>query len=415
MDDWRPDRMELELDTQVAHDGVSVHFRFRWDQPNPGGWIHDMLVYLDGEWQNLAEPSPWESPEHDGFYEDRLSFLLDDGSVEGFGAFGGWLTAHEGMRSLPSAIPPERVRAHEHFGPDGLDVEDVRKYIPQSRTGEWWEGRWDAVRSPETLARLKREGVFLDLPMWRAHRSDPLGYGTDAHVLEYRHADAGRKSYTSQAWDREAGPEYMFDPAAVADGALDYHAVMSGEVPEQGADTYALTPDVTVPFDPDVAEWEGAMIPRRPLREPRGSAADWTASGDWADGEWTVTMSRRLRTDHPLDTTQLTPGSVYHWSPAIHHGAGKRWHWVGYPYRLGIGVEPEPGPDHPDPGPLIARERGSPVDWSTVPTRTLPMVFPGLQTWTDLTDDDHDRHEAVREPETTMWALHGRDGPAGPG
>ena len=81
------------------------------------------------------------------------------------------------------------------------------------------------------------------------------------------------------------------------------------------------------------------MIPRRPLRQPHGSAADWTASGTWADGKWTVQMRRDLRTDHPLDTTQLEPGGVYAWAPAVDHGAGQRWHWVGYPRRLGLGVE----------------------------------------------------------------------------
>jgi len=112
--EWMPTDEENQLETQVAYDDEQIRFRFQWDQPNPGGWIHDMLVYHEGTWQQFADPSPWVSdvPEHTGFYEDRISFFLDDGSVRGFEEFGGWLTTHEGMRSLPSAVSPEEVQAH---------------------------------------------------------------------------------------------------------------------------------------------------------------------------------------------------------------------------------------------------------------------------------------------------------------
>jgi hypothetical protein len=410
-DDWRPAEATKELRTQVAHDGERVHFRFRWDQPDPGGWIHDLLVYHEGTWRQFADPSPWVSddPEHAGFYEDRLSFFLDDGSVRGFEAFAGWLTTHEGMRSLPSEVPADEVAAHPHYG-ERLGTSDLRKFLPQACAGAWWEGDWRAVRPPAELRAMKERGEFLDLPMWRAHRSDPVGYGTDAHVLDYRHADEGHETYTSQAWDPGTGPELMFDPEVVEGGALDYAALRAGEFPEQGTGIYALTPDVTVPFDPRVAEWEGAAVPRRPLREPTGSAADWTASGTWTGEEWVVEMSRSLSTDHPLDTTQLDVGGTYLWAPAIHHGAGKRWHWVGYTHRLGIGVEPEPPAAGPEP--LVALEvdtapTPAAVDWDALATHTTPLVFPGVQSWTDLVSGTN--AEAVRDLETTMWELHGRD------
>jgi len=329
--------------------------------------------------------------------------------VRGFEEFGGWLTAHEGMRSLPSAASASEVAAHPHYG-ECLGKSDIRKFIPQACAGEWWEGDWREVRSPAALQAMSERGEFLDLPMWRAHRSDPIGYGTDAHVLDYRHSDTGRKTYDTQTWDPATGPTLMFDPDVVADGALDLATVKAGGFPDQGSGTYALTPDVTVPFDPSVAEWEGAMIPRRPLREPHGSAADWTGSGTWTGEEWVVEMSRALSTVNPLDTTQLTPGETYLWAPAIHHGAGKRWHWTGYTHRLGLGVEPERDPSLPPP--LTAREVDGPdVDWATVPTHILTLVFPGVQSWTDLVTGTH--AEAVRSLETTMWALHGRDDEAG--
>jgi len=412
---WRPEELTKQLRTEIAFTAERIHFRFRWDQPHPGGWIHDMLVYRDGQWQQFADPSPWvadgDNPDHTGFYEDRVSFLLDDGSVKGFEAFGGWLTVHGGMRSMPSEAPESEVQAHEHFGPEGLDETDIRKYIPQACTGEWWENDWRQVRPQQELDRLKRDGVFLDLPMWRAHRSNPKGYGTDHHVLDYRHSDQGQNTYTTQDWDPDEGPELMWDPDVVDGGALDYHAIRDGDFPDQQDDTYALALEDAVEFDPAVAEWEGAMIPRRPLQEPYGSAADWRGTGVWEDGEWVVEMWRDLRTDHPVDTKQLVPGEEYTWTPAVHHGAGQRWHWVAYPYKLGLGVEPDyPGEDNTrETTELVAEEfTGEEPDWDDITTYTIPLIFPGLIDWTDLTTD-HARAEEIRNADITMWELYERN------
>jgi len=411
-DSWLPAEKQKQLDIQTAYNHSEIRFRFQWDQPNPGGWLHDMLVYIDGQWRNFADPSPWVvegDHEYSGFYEDRVSFLLDDGSVLGFEEFGGWLTVHEGMRSLPSQATESEVQAHDHYGSEGLDKPDIRKYIPQACAGEWWENDWREVKSGDELEALKANGVFLDLPMWRAHRSNPKGYGTDHHVLDYRHSDQGQNTYTTQEWDPEDGPEYMWDPNVVADGALDYHEIRDGNFPDQQDGTYALELEDAVEFDPTVAEWEGAMIPRRPLREPHGSAADWRATGVWDDGKWTVEMWRDLQTDHSADTTQLEPGGEYTWTPALHHGAGQRWHWVAYPYKLGLGVEPEyAGHKHTNgTTELVATEfDGESPDWDRVETYTIPLIFPGLLTWDDLTSDSHPRADDIHNAEVTMWELY---------
>lgn len=413
---WRPKTLLKALRTQIAYNEQRIHFRFSWEQPDPGGWLHDMLVYRDGAWRQFANPSPWVASEedetHTGFYEDRVSFILDDGSVKGFAEFGGWLTVHAGMRSMPSEVPESAVKSHAHYGAAGLDRTDIRKYIPHACRGEWWENDWRQVRPPEALDQLKADGVFLDLPMWRAHRSNPLGYGTDHHVLEYRHSDQGRNTYTTQAWDPESGPESMWDPSVVEGGALDYHEVRNGAIPDQQEGVYALEMQHAVPFDPSVAEWEGAMIPRRPLREPHGSAADWRAAGVWENEEWTVEMWRDLETAHPADTTQLEPGGVYTWTPAVHHGAGQRWHWVAYPYQLGLGVEPDyPGdPSTEGTTELVATEfSGDAPDWDVVETYAIPLIFPGTLTWDDLVGSDHPRSRDIRNADVTMWELYQRD------
>lgn len=414
--EWRPSETLKELHTRIAYNDERIYFRFTWEQPHPGGWLHDMLVYQDGKWHTFADPSPWvadgDHESHTGFYEDRVSFLLDDGSVKGFEEFGGWLTVHTGMRSMPSEVPEAEVRQHDHFGPEGLDKTDIRKYIPQACEGEWWENDWRQIRPQEELDQLKADGVFLDLPMWRAHRSNPKGYGTDHHILDYRHSDRGRNTYTTQEWDPEDGPEYMWDPGVLEGGALEYNEIRDGNIPDQQNGTYALEMEDAVAFDPSVAEWEGAMIPRRPLQEPYGSAADWRGDGVWENGQWVVEMWRDLQTDYPTDTRQLEPGGVYTWTPAVHHGAGQRWHWVAYPYKLGLGVKPEYVGDQYTQGTteLVATEfTGETPDWDAIEPYTIPLIFPGVLDWSALTSDDHPRADEIRSAETTMWELYEKD------
>ena len=123
-------------------------------------------------------------------------------------------------------------------------------------------------------------------------------------------------------------------------------------------------------------------------------------------------MWRYLRTDHPADTKQLEPGGIYTWTPAVHHGVGKRWHWVAYPYKLGLGVEPDYLGDRYTQGTteLVATEfTGGTPDWDSVEWYAIPLIFPGLRTWNDLTAESHRRVEAIRNADVTMWELYEKD------
>ncbi|WP_207891143.1 hypothetical protein [Natrarchaeobius oligotrophus] len=68
--DWRPREPLKRLRTQIAYDDRRIYFRFRWDQPDPGGWLHDALVYLVGDHDRAravrnAEVTMWELYEKD--------------------------------------------------------------------------------------------------------------------------------------------------------------------------------------------------------------------------------------------------------------------------------------------------------------------------------------------------------------
>ena len=411
--DWVPKQIIKNLNVQIAYNDEDIFWRFNWEQPDAGGWYHDYIVYEDGEWVHYLNPDPWvpDEPEdrHTGFYEDRVTFLLDDGSVKGFENFGGWLTVHMGTRDLPGEATAEEVENHPHLGDDGLGRNDVRKFIPQSREGEWWESPWDDIRSQDELDEMLEEGEFVELAMFRSHRGAPLRQGTDHNVLDYRHGDEGQSPFGNQDWDEEDGPEYMFDPEILEDGAIDVDQLKNQEIPQNlffdelddwidDHDPYYIHEDWLVEFDPDIAEWEGAAIPRRPLREAEDSHADYTVDPEWSEGEWTVVMQRALDTGH-VDNKVLEPGEVYDWMPAVHHGFNSRWHWVAYPYKLGLG-------EGTDADFRAVRFQGDEPDWDQIETYTIPLIYPGQVDWTWLVSKRHRGYIPTRNDEMSIWDVH---------
>ena len=412
MVDFVPDRLVVPLDVQVAYTDDEVWFRFQFDAPDPHGWYHDMLLYEDGEWRELDAPNPeiadpdYGATEwHEGFTEDRVHFLLSDGSVTGFAENGGWLTVHEGTRSLPGAVEGEAVEDHPHHG-DVLGNDDVRKYLPQSRNGEWWENDWDDVKDTEELKEMLDNNEFLELPIWRGHRSNPAGWCTSHYVLDHRHGIAS--TYSSQDWTAEDGPTYMFDPDVVDEGALDLEDMYDGNIDQQAYEEYALLEgENTTEFDPDVAEYEGAVIPRRVLYD---AEEGWRANGVKADGTWTVEMWRERDpgTDGfiPIDEEE-----VYEWAPAVHWGSEERWHHVGYTYEIGFGTEPDFYGESQNLGDteLVAEKVDGEPDWGNIETYTIPLMYPGQTDWTWLVSGEHPRVDEIRNAEINLWEYHDED------
>ncbi|NUE03643.1 cytochrome C nitrite reductase [Halorubraceae archaeon YAN] len=406
----------IPLDTQIAYNDEQIFFNFTWEWDVPNGWFHDLFVYEDDEWVRYGDPNPGVAdPDYgvgdifNGFNEDRLSFMIDDGSVEGFENFGGWLTIHEGTRTLPGAVEGEEVEEHPHHG-DILENDDVRKYIPQSRNGEWWENDWDDVKDQEELDEMLENGEFLDMPMLRAARGAPGGYATTHCILDHRHGAMDEPSTRIRNSQDivDGNPEFMFDPDVVEGGTLDLDEIYEGNVPQ--TDTHALIEgENMVPFDEDEADvYEGAVIPRRYNRPDavEGPGAIWQVDATYENGTWTMEMWRDLSVDF-LGEKEFEPGEVYDFSPAVHGGGAQRWHWVGYPYKLGLGVEPE-DPVHEDAG-LVAEEVDGRPDWNEVGTYTIPLMYPGQTDWTWLVSGEHPRVDEVRNNEINIWEYHDED------
>ncbi len=361
---WIPERLQDELRVKVVFNQDEIFFRLKFTSVE--GIYHDYLRYEGGKWVKTMGSAPGIHP--DRLYEDRVSFLLDDGSVRHFAEQGGYVTIHEEMRFLSNQAPQAEVKKV-------LKKKDVRKYIPGTRTDENWRN----LQSGKDLEELRRSGVFLDLWQWRAHRSNPIGFTDDQWVFQYRNSDEGKGPYTTNWDDKTKQPKWMFNPEKVGFYALKWDDVKNHRLSQK--DIYYISQDIALPFDRNHQWQEGDTIPRQLLRKPQGSRGDIQAVGKWQDGIWDVTMWRKLDTGHPLDDKILRPKRIYHIAFGVHKDyTGSRWHYISFPYTLGLDTEAD----------IVARRfDGKTPRWEEIPWKTITLFYPGQTTWTFLTGDAH--------------------------
>ena len=382
-------RRNLEVAVVYNEDTIQVRYRYPIEAPS---WYHQVWRYTDGEWVRHGSGSPDADPV--GLYEDRISMMLADDGVPEFMRLGGFMTAHDGMRSLDSAVDADEVRAHPMLG-EQLGRGDVRKYIPQSRNDES-EAAWDDIRSEEELEAMRERGEFLDLWQWRAHRSNPVGKADNGYVLHYRLSASGRGMFTTN-WDDDAGqPAWMFDPDITG-----FHALSWDRLLEQGYgldDPYFLVEDHAVAFDPDHDWQEGDVLPQRFLREPSGSRGAISAEGRYDDGAWHVALSRSLAAPDPTDSLALKPGGEYTVAFAVHEGQGARWHYVSMPIALHLedGEEPELQTIMPR---ITAQRVDGDLSEAAVEYTEVRLINPGQITRQWLHSLDHPGNQLVRDTE----------------
>jgi hypothetical protein len=357
---WIPAELTMPLQLQVAFNDTQIYFRYRWPAKEPH-LLTDLLRYSDGKWQRQLRTPIGSDP--DGLAEDRLSMMLDDGSVPEFQRYGGYITVGANMRD---------------FTGSGPDAAHRRKYLPATRKDP---ADWYSIANEATLDAQRRAGYFLDLWHWRAHLSNPLGRSDDQHVAWYRLYDSGETLFFSN-WDADKGqPRWMFDPERGGVRALRWEDLPAARAAAR--QHYYLLEDVAVPFDPD-HEWrEGDVIPGQVLREAEDSRAEIRVHGQgrWVDGYWDVTLVRALDTGHPLEDKVLRDQGVYTVALSVHRDArASRWHYVSLPLQVGLARLAD----------LVATHfTGNAPDWATVETRDITLFYPGQVSWPHLTSARH--------------------------
>lgn len=258
--------------------------------------------------------------------------MVDDGSVPEFARYGGYYAIGDGLAEMSDAADSAEVAAHPYLGAVRKQ-EDVLKHLPATRSDP---SDWRTTVAPERIAAMREAGYFLDLWHWRAGRGNAIGVSDDQTIYDTRDGDSGRSAWLTN-WDGEKKqPRLMFNPEVAGYAALKWDDVLAGRVPQDSI--HYLHATTAVEFDESRQWQEGDTLPRRALRDPEGSRADIIADGRWADGYWTVTLSRALDTGDPLNDKIFKDGGQYTVAFAIHRNAtGGRWHYVSMPVSLGLG------------------------------------------------------------------------------
>ena len=356
---WIPDELTMPLTVQVAYNDRQVFFRYRWPARQPHV-VAGLLRFSGGQWHRQLESPVGSDPE--GLAEDRLTMMVDDGSVPEFQRYGGYITVGANMRD---------------FTGSGPDAAHRRKYLPNTRKDP---SDWYSITDAATLEAQRKAGYFLDLWHWRAHLSNPLGRADDQHIAWYRLYDSGDTLFFSN-WDNDQQqPRWMFDPARSGAPALRLEDVTGGG---GQAVTYYLAEDAAVPFDPDHAWRDGDVIPGQVLRESEASRAEIRVQGQgrWADGQWDVTLVRALDTGHPLEDKILRDQGVYDVAFSVHRDArASRWHYVSLPLQVGLGRQGDV---------VAARFDGEAPDWSGIEAHEVKLFYPGQVSWPHLTSAAH--------------------------
>ncbi len=375
----------LDLDVQAAYNDEDVFFRFGWDTDSPS-INHDFLVYEGGEWVRYGgEPDGSGLP----MDEDRVTFLLDDGSVDGFEQYGGFMTVF----SFTRAMGPEDQDEGEVEAVFGEGTDDLRKMLPDTMEDQT---DWRTRRSDEELGELQGAGYFLDLWHWRGHRSNPIGFSDSQYVLDHRISDDGDGVHSTNFDDDTETPEFMFDPDATGQYAMDWDRVLALEYTQD--DPYFLSPENSVPFDPDHDWQEGDAIPRRFLSEPDGARGEIFAQGIATDDRWQVELQRALDTGADGEQKVLEEFGRYDLAPAVHSGfTGNRWHFIGMPMSLGLGRDAD-----------IEAQRfdGDQPDWDAIEPVTTTLFYPGVIAWDYLSDPDAHAGAGAMQGGTPFSVAH---------
>ena len=315
---------------QFAHDDEYLYIRTQWTpQAGHPGRMHNMITWDGKAWK--SEGGDRVRHPTNPLYEDRLSFMIDDGKVDQFQQQGCFMSCHSGERDLEPATKKQSLNL-DVIGKNGLGKKDIRKYLPMSRT----DGHsWDKPKSQQEIDKLKSEGQFVDLMQWRSTRSAATGYADDGYVFEYRLNDSGKTVFTWNLNKKTMTPKYMFDIEKMG-----FYAISRDDNANLEKDIALIEGVNTMPYDASKMK-PGDMLQGRLLRMPNGSAGDNSGiASHFIEGDYVVVFKRKLDTGNPKDDKIMKVGGTYSFNVAIHDDSTTtRSHFVSFPFDLGIGKD----------------------------------------------------------------------------
>lgn len=151
-----------------------------------------------------------------------------------------------------------------------------------------------------------------DLWHWKSYRSNPLGFADEGYVTvsnEKAAPPTGRKSDPGGGGDSRNETADKTKPALMQDPAKTPSAkgfLVKGETIEiKDYSTFKA----------------GDTLPYRILSKPDGSRGDIKAKGVWANGTWTLMLSRKLNTGN-ADDVQFDVAKSYRFGVGMYNNSG---------------------------------------------------------------------------------------------
>lgn len=290
-------RGESTVEIRAAHDGETIYFAFRWQDPSRSLKRQPLIKREDG-WHMLHNRG--DIGDETAFYEDKFSVMFGRTDI-----FGGGVTF---MGQKPLSDKPGAINGR------GL--------------------------------HYTTDGSYTDVWQWKAARGGHLGYVDDMHFGPPYPANekqiAGTERYSAGYLQDPGKAFYIYnqlpEPPGGYRGAVklrrlpkDYQAIVARmgtidlhvDATDDEGSQWWMFEDETVPYSPelDAAIPVGTVLPGvLIIGKYEGDRADVTGVPKWKDGWWTLETKRSLKgsgSKFDLDFTERKP--VYLWVSVFDH------------------------------------------------------------------------------------------------
>lgn len=287
---------ESTVEIRAVRSGDSVTFAFRWEDPTRSLKRLPLIKREDG-WHLLHNRA--DIADETAYYEDKFAVLLSRSDAYGSGG-----STHMGPK--PLADKPGALNSR------GL--------------------------------HYTTDGSYMDMWQWKASRGGMLGYLDDMWFgppVEPNDAQKAGTGRYSAGYDGDAGKKfYVYNygnqppggyrgPVKVERLPKDWRATaaklgtvdLDVEATDPADAQWWMFEDETVPYDAavDADIPVGTVIPGVLIMgKYEGSRADIRGAASWADGHWSLEMTRKLDTGDTLKDMPLESG-LYLWVSVFDH------------------------------------------------------------------------------------------------
>ncbi len=275
---------EHDVTVKSVYSGDMVYFLVNYTDPTLSLQRSPWVLQEDGSWAKLLNPD--DGTKHGAnntYYEDKMAIIwnINSNPTAGFEQQGCFVLCHAGENSDTKA-----------FG---------NKYTPN-------------------------EGEIVDMWHWKSVRTWPVGQIDDQYTDSGRWAEdrenAGRHGdpkdgggYVNNQTEDKSGPAFMQPDGGAKDGI---GAILASE---------AVAIDASL-FQP------GDMVPGIVTEPFTGDRADILAEAKYADGAWTVELSRKLVTGSQYDVQFDDMAAKYFFGLAVFDNAQVMHSWEQAPSTL---------------------------------------------------------------------------------